>query len=143
MTLAVLARCSTLSQAQVMRSALQSAGLQVSVLDEMRGSNVWTEQVFLGGFRVVVPVQELDDALLILREVVEPSPPVVREKLRWSFWPLLIGSFFFEGLLWGWVSARTVPRAWKLVMFVIYACAVALVVETFIASRLGAFNQPY
>lgn len=72
MTLAVLARFHTQSEAQVAASALRSAGLSAVVFDEHYGGMVWVEQSALGGYRLMLPATEMLDALAILKEAIEP-----------------------------------------------------------------------
>jgi hypothetical protein len=131
MTLAVLARCSTLPEAEVMASALQSAGFHAEVLDRHWGSNIWTDQVYIGGFRVVLPEAELDEAIEVVRGVLTPQPRPQREPLRWSFWPLLFVCYFADCAAWGWPAWRRRPTALRTL-----AMALALVPSLIIISAM-------
>ena len=74
MGLGVIARFSTLSEAQVACGALRSAGFHAEVFDQSFGTMVWTDQVAIGGFRVVAPEGELADAVAYLRQAQADAP---------------------------------------------------------------------
>jgi hypothetical protein len=89
--LAEAARFASLPEAEVACSALNSCGLAAVLFDRFYAGNVWTQQFALSGLRVMVPVEELADARLILREL----RPVDRAALQWRQSP-------------GWISAMPV-----------------------------------
>ena len=98
MGLGVVSRYSTLIEAEVACAALRSAGLQAQVLDRAFGTMVWTDQVAIGGFRVVAPDQELPDAVALLTQAGQDRPrprrATRREKaVSWRFLALLAGIF--------------------------------------------------
>ena len=71
MDVLVVARYLDFTEAEVVASALRSAGLNPFLPDRERGLNWATEQVFLGGSRVMVPACDLDDARAILSDARE------------------------------------------------------------------------
>ena len=74
MGLSVIARFSTLTEAQVACGALRSAGFHAEVFDQSFGTMVWTDQVAIGGFRVVAPEGELADAVAYLKQAENEAP---------------------------------------------------------------------
>ncbi len=83
MALSVAANFASLSEAHVAAGALRAAGFDAQVFDDHFGTMVWMEQLAIGGFRIVVPVEERADARAFLREVVQQAPrrrPSPREK---------------------------------------------------------------
>jgi hypothetical protein len=75
MALAEVARVWNLAEARVAQSALDAAGFTVFVFDEHRGAMVWTEQLALGGIRLMAPADEADDARQLLSQARSSSPP--------------------------------------------------------------------
>lgn len=73
MALIEAARFHTLSEAHVAAALLRSAGIQASLSDTHYGSVFWMEQKALGGFRISVPEQDLDDTIALLD--VPPAGP--------------------------------------------------------------------
>ena len=71
MGLVVLAKFSELGEAQVARSALESAGLFAIVQDEGVGHLNYLWRQFLQGFRLCVASSEYDDARAVLIHAVE------------------------------------------------------------------------
>ncbi|MBI1404517.1 MAG: hypothetical protein GC145_00155 [Caulobacter sp.] len=76
MTLALLARFHTQSEAQIAASMLQSAGLAPVLFDLHYGGVDWVAQSALGGYRLMLPAAEIDDGRTLLREGVSPAEPV-------------------------------------------------------------------
>jgi hypothetical protein len=74
MGLRVAARLFTLSEAEVAASVLRSAGLSPVVFDEHYGRMDWVAQAALGGYRVMLPEEELADGVALLRSTPEPDP---------------------------------------------------------------------
>ncbi|WGM41056.1 hypothetical protein [Caulobacter sp. NIBR1757] len=74
MTLSILARFHTQSDAQVAASALRSAGLGAVVFDEHYGGIDWVAQSALGGYRLMLPTGELADGRAILAIATEAPP---------------------------------------------------------------------
>jgi len=70
----VIASYPTVDLAFLTAARLQSAGIAAEVRDDMTVSAYWWYGLALGGVRVAVPDDELEDALAILRmPVVEPG----------------------------------------------------------------------
>lgn len=70
----VIAAYPTVDLAFLTAARLQSAGIAAEVRDDMTVSAYWLYGHALGGVRVAVPDEELDDALAILHmPVVEPG----------------------------------------------------------------------
>jgi len=63
MGLGVVARYSTLVEAEVACSALRAGGFHAEVLEAGMASAFWMYQTALGGLRVAVPSSELEDAV--------------------------------------------------------------------------------
>ncbi|HWE44410.1 MAG TPA: DUF2007 domain-containing protein [Caulobacteraceae bacterium] len=106
------------SEAWVVRGALRSAGIPADVFDPYRSSIIWTEQTMLGGFRVAVPTDDLDDALAILKEIA-PKPQPIEDK-GWTIGAMLVAflCFGFSMSLWGYPRARARPTPWRMGAFV-------------------------
>jgi hypothetical protein len=62
-----------LPEALVARAALEAAGFHPFLFDEFRASNVWTEQLAIGGVRMMVLEQELEPAKKLLAEIHEQA----------------------------------------------------------------------
>ena len=75
MGLGVVARFSSLTEAQIACGALCSAGFHAEVFDQTFGTMVWTDQVSIGGFRVMAPEAEIADAAAYLRQAQSEAPP--------------------------------------------------------------------
>jgi len=141
--LAVIARYFSLNEAQVVGSLLRACGFHPSVADETFGSVHWTVQPVLNGFRVCVPWDEAADATAVLHDVAPPPAPLPKPPLRWSFWPLLLASFWIGTPIWGWIAVRTVPNPWKTAVFVVGAAALMLPPVIALLSSLGFFRPDY
>lgn len=128
-----------------MASALQSAGFHTEVLDRHWGSNVWTDQVYIGGFRVVLPEAELDEAIEVVRGVLTPQPRPRPEPLRWSFWPLLFVCFFADYAAWGWPAWRRRPSLFRTAGMVLMLVPVAIILFAWLAwaADLLSPHAPY
>jgi hypothetical protein len=79
MGLEVVARLSTIVEAQVVCGALRAAGFRAEVFDVGPGTVYW--ETMTAGFRVVVPEDDLKDAVAYLAEVrrgarEDPEPPI-------------------------------------------------------------------
>ena len=115
MTLSILARFHTQSDAQVAASALRSAGLAAVVFDEHYGGIDWVAQSALGGYRLMLPTGELADGRAILAIATETPPdpeaePAATGSVPTTALALLVGLFTgFEG---GWLVAGLRKRLW-------------------------------
>lgn len=115
MPLSILARFHSQSDAQVAASALRSAGLTPVVFDEHYGGIDWIAQSALGGYRLMLPTDELDDGGAILALAAEASPdaeapPAASGSLPTTALALLVGLLTgFEG---GWLVAGIRKRLW-------------------------------
>jgi hypothetical protein len=117
------ARFASLAEADVACSALNACGLKAEVFDRNWGSNIWTNQVALGGIRLMVPDTQFEDADFYLREV-RPSDPIA---LRWRSHPQFL---------------RAIPLAFLAVVLGDWggwALAVLLVRPTLLRSAVFAF----
>ncbi len=107
MGLSVVARFSSLAEAEVAGSALQAAGFYVHLFDTIFGRLFWTDQVAIGGFRVMVPEEQIADATAYLDEINRSRPrwrPNPRDKgIAWRVLAL-IGGLSATPL--GWLIAR-------------------------------------
>jgi hypothetical protein len=126
MGLAVVARYGSLQEARIVCGALQSSGMFAVVLDGERGTNLWTEQMLLGGFRVMVSEIDLEDAFTFLVETAPPPQPFDRRG-HWSFLPLLAATLVLGTSIWPWVAVRTLPSGWKTALFAVYGATLLLV----------------
>ena len=104
MGLAECRRFSLLPDALVARSALEAAGLHPIVFDQFRASIVWTEQIALGGVRLMVPEQELAPARAFLSDV-HGAPPTAKATAPVKGSPTLFLVLFVASLLVGWPIA--------------------------------------
>jgi hypothetical protein len=115
MTLSILARFHTQSDAQVAASALRSAGLSPMVFDEHYGGIDWVAQSALGGYRVMLPEGELPDGRAILAIAAQAGPdpeaqPPVAGSLPATALTLAVGMVTgFEG---GWLVTGIRKRQW-------------------------------
>ncbi|MCE3288283.1 MAG: hypothetical protein K0R83_295 [Caulobacter sp.] len=115
MTLSILARFHTQSEAQVAASALRSAGLGALVFDEHYGGVDWVAQSALGGYRVMLPTDELTDgrAILAIAAEVGPdpeSPPPVTGSIPATALTLAVG--MLTGGEGGWLVTGIRKRLW-------------------------------
>lgn len=74
MGIAVVASFVDPTEAKVAAGALCSAGFDAVVLDQNFSSVDWMASQALGGIRVGVPDQELDEAAAFLREIIDERP---------------------------------------------------------------------
>ncbi len=115
MPLSILARFNTQTDAQVAASALRSAGLSVVVFDEHYGGIDWVAQSALGGYRVMLPAEELADGQAILAIATEAGPdpeadPPVTGSIPATVLTLAVGLVTgFEG---GWLVTGVRKRQW-------------------------------
>ncbi len=115
MTLSVLARFHTQSDAQVAASALRSAGLNALVFDEHYGGVDWVAQSALGGYRVMLPTEDLADGRAILAVAAEcpPDPdaePPATGSVPASVLALVVGTM--AGFEAGWLVVGLRKRLW-------------------------------
>lgn len=74
MSLVVIARYYDLNEATIATSALRSAGLSPQLFDDHWASMNWMARSALGGFRVLLPEDELAVGVEMLRNLPEPEP---------------------------------------------------------------------
>jgi hypothetical protein len=76
MALVEIVRFSSLQEAIVAKSALEAMGFHPVVFDEYRANMIWTEQIAIGGIRLLVPDFEFSEArafVLRPRRRVKPT----------------------------------------------------------------------
>ncbi|MDO9337836.1 MAG: hypothetical protein Q7T61_15685 [Caulobacter sp.] len=147
MTLSILGRFHTQSDAQVAASALRSAGLSPTVFDEHYGGIDWVAQSALGGYRVMLPTEELADGRAILAIAAQAGPdpeagPAVAGSIPATALTLAVGLITgFEG---GWLVTGIRKRQWPepsawfagvvltTALFLIFALAWGLIWNLFI-----------
>lgn len=137
MSLSILARFHTQSDAQVAASALRSAGLGALVFDEHYGGIDWVAQSALGGYRLMLPTGELEDgrAILAIAANAEPDPeaePPIVGSLPATVLTVVVGTITgYEG---GWIITgirkRLWPRPWD------WFCGMLLAVGLFVVLGL-------
>ncbi|HYC59371.1 MAG TPA: hypothetical protein VEK79_07380 [Thermoanaerobaculia bacterium] len=92
MSSSIVARYSTVGEAESARTALEAAGIEVQVLDAEMISLYWTYSNLLGGVKLLVRDEDLDQSEMVLAtmpreataaevaeealQVVEEAPPV-------------------------------------------------------------------
>ena len=143
MALSVAATFASLPEAQIAAGALRASGVDAQVFDDNFGTMMWTDQVAIGGFRVIVPEVERADAVAFLRDVAKSAPrrrPSPRERgVLWRALALLAGLALLPEAGWlviGLKRRASYPgRAGFAVMFVV-SMALFLVV-TIAAWALG------
>ena len=85
----MVARLSTLVEAEVACATLRAGGFRAEVFDLSIGTVYWPYQTAIGGFRIVVPEGELDNAVAYLVEVRRNMPrirrPVRKGDTLWAF----------------------------------------------------------
>lgn len=74
MSLVVIARYYDLNESTIATSALRSAGLSPQLFDDHWASMNWMARSALGGFRVLLPEDELAVGVEMLRNLPEPEP---------------------------------------------------------------------
>lgn len=115
MTLSILARFHTQSDAQVAASALRSAGLGAIVFDEHYGGIDWVAQSALGGYRLMLPTSELANGRAILAIATEApddpeAEPAISGSLPATALTMAVGvATGFEG---GWIVVGLRKRQW-------------------------------
>jgi len=104
MGLGVVSRFSTLVEAEVACGALRSAGFHAEVFDHFFGTMRWIEQIALGGYRLVVPGQELTEAVDRLTDAQRQAPQAEgtspRGEVGWGLAALLSGLTLGVDLAW-------------------------------------------
>jgi hypothetical protein len=115
MSLSILARFHTQSDAQVAASALRSAGLGAVVFDEHYGGIDWVAQSALGGYRLMLPTGELEDGRAILAIAAQAesdpeSPPPVAGSLPATALTVAVG--VVTGMEGGWLVTGLRKRLW-------------------------------
>jgi hypothetical protein len=105
MGLRVVARLSTLVEAEVACATLRAAGFHAEVFDLAIGTVYWLYQTAIGGFRIVVPEDELEDAVGCLVEIDRSKPrirrPVRKGDIVWSY--AALGAILTLGSPVGWL----------------------------------------
>ncbi|HYF23195.1 MAG TPA: DUF2007 domain-containing protein [Caulobacteraceae bacterium] len=127
MGLAVAGRFLSLTEAYAAAGALRSAGVRAEVFDEHWGTMLWTQSDALGGFRVMVHADEIDDARAVLASA-EASPYPLEDKPAedWGLTPTLLLAAAQPLAGWGWVSVSRRPAAWKWLGFALLVVPVWL-----------------
>lgn len=74
MALAEVARFWDLTEAQIARSALEAAGIDIVIFDDNWASVVWTEQAALRGIRLMAQDTDVAEAKALL-QAIRPAPP--------------------------------------------------------------------
>ena len=140
MALAECRRFPILPQALVARSALEAAGLHPFVFDEFRSSMIWTEQLAIGGVRVMVLEHELEPARALLSEIeaqaaeaTPPEPPRNR--------PGLLLVLFVLGIVVGWPIAgfRQRARFRQVTALIVSALLIVMLLLSLLSSHRPAF----
>ena len=75
MALVCVARGADIAEAEVMRSALDSAGIFAVVFDRNYSQNAWYMSTAIGGVRVMVTAEDLADARAVLAMPPPASDP--------------------------------------------------------------------
>ncbi len=132
MGLGVVARYSTLVEAEVACSALRAAGFHADVLERGLASALWSHQTALGGLRVAVPIADLQDAVECLTEIgrAQPGPYPRRrdDRLGWRLLACAVGLGFLPQAGWVVVGARDRLRKcsalglWGIVVATVMLC---------------------
>ncbi len=106
----MVARFSTLVEAEVACSALRGAGFHAEILERALASIHWTYQTALGGLRVAVPASELQDAAGYLAAISRgwrrPRPHPRDKGVVWRLLALLAGMMLAPDAGWLVIGAR-------------------------------------
>lgn len=86
MGLSIVASFVDPTEAKVAAGALGSAGFNAVVLDQNFSSVDWIASQALGGIRVGVPEEELDEAAAFLRELIDGQPEPTKEPHPGAWW---------------------------------------------------------
>ena len=121
MSLAVVARYYDLNEATIAASALRSAGLTPQLFDDHWASMNWMARSALGGFRVMLPEDELAIGVELLRSLPEPEPLGAEDAIVRPDRPgLTVGALASAALMMpevGWALAderqRSRPVLWR------------------------------
>lgn len=126
MGLVLFARFHELPQAQVVASALESAGLTPLVFDRHYGGVDWVAQSALGGYRLMLPEEEAADARAVLADLAsQPADPEDQPTAVPPGGPiravLALGSSLFGLGELGWLVSRffrqpTLPGPWTVLL---------------------------
>jgi hypothetical protein len=93
-----------LPEALVARATLEAAGFHPFLFDEFRASVIWTEQLAIGGVRLMVHDQEFESATALLAEIHgEASSATAGSSARNRPWLLLL--LLFLSFMVGWPIA--------------------------------------
>jgi hypothetical protein len=132
MGLRVIARLSTLVEAEVACGALRAAGFRAEIFDHAVGTVYWLYQTAIGGFRIVVPEGELENAVAYLVEVHRNVPrirrPVRKGDTAWAF--VALGATLTLGSAVAWMIVALRRRRRSLVIDLTGAMLSAAIVAT-------------
>jgi hypothetical protein len=117
MALVVVAKFCSLQEAQVAASALRAGGLHAVVCEEFFGGMVWTEQVALQGFRLMVLAEEREDAVGFFRSLPQYRPRRLTRKpaaaVADGLWRVLTVIVWFFLPPFGWMMVGALRRGRK------------------------------
>jgi hypothetical protein len=137
MGITVVGHYASLPEARVACCALHSAGFPAWVFDEQFGTMVWTQQLVLRGFRLVVPAVVGREAWEFLR-AIQPPPQKIDPKTRtldfWFYGFLVVLAW---GSAWSWVAYRAGPTRWRAVGFGVQFC-LFLALDLYVFVRVTA-----
>jgi hypothetical protein len=140
MTQVVVARFLDLPQAQVAASALRSAGLRPILFDEHQCFVNWPYMFAIGGCRLAVPTNELQDAVAILGHPhpdANPEPAIAPMGWPWRFAAAALGLGLLIPLA-GWLVLGVRSKRRGLTEVLMGAVLAAIVTGGLIALCLGA-----
>jgi hypothetical protein len=109
----IVGRFATVIEAQIAASALRSGGLHPEVLDSGYGSMLWTQQLTVPGFRVMVPASEAADAIAYFQTL--PAVPadledeMPRSTATAHLWRPLAFALLFVSPYFGWLGVGLRP----------------------------------
>ncbi len=142
MGLRVAAKFSSLVEARVACGALQAAGFDAQLFDQNFGSVMWVDQVAIGGFRVMVPEEEVADAAAFLLDIRQSAPPAETEVrvADHAFRALPLVLLAVLSPLAGWIVVGARQRRfapWQVVGFAMVAASLACVALFGVAGLAG------
>ena len=158
MALVVLRRYTNLPEAHAAAGALRAAGLHPSVFDETTGSVMPLQQLYLAGYRLGVPEEEMSLAAEVLGAARAPEalayddedeedyePPAAPP--RWTGWWTLVGVFMFVVSVpagCALVLARRKPTPLRIGVFAVFVLISAAFWAALLApsQRQPVFSEP-